>query len=121
MNDTQTIHKAYRRVLPRDLFNEGNLLKCYGALWIALENHSRAKLSPEDVSSFRIGQSDDDGSTSIINVRLVVGGRVIPLFRPLNDRDPWPLYARFGDDEICVFDDNGDLSQEFWAEIEKNA
>ncbi len=29
---------TYKRVIPRDLFNEANLLKCYGALWIALDN-----------------------------------------------------------------------------------
>lgn len=27
----------YIRVVPRDLFNEGDLLKCYGRLWILLD------------------------------------------------------------------------------------
>ena len=28
---------TYTRVIPRDLFNEGDLLKCYGRLWILLD------------------------------------------------------------------------------------
>jgi len=31
---------SYTRVIPRDLFNEANLLKCYGQIYIEVERMS---------------------------------------------------------------------------------
>lgn len=76
----------YARVIPRDLFNEANLLKCYGrlALEVDLEH---------DGGAFDIQQDPASGALHVANVRLVVRGREVPLFRPLNSREPWPLWA----------------------------
>ncbi len=54
---------AYLRVIPRDLFNEGNLLKCLGRIYINLE--SLPGISAELVETggpFHIEQNEDDGS-----------------------------------------------------------
>ncbi len=104
----------YTRVLPRDLFNEANLLKCYGRLWICLETAgSCAHFEAERVPFFKIEQGDS-GELYIANLPLTIGDRDFILFRPLNSRRPWPLYVE--DDEnpdferVEVFDDEGNLT-----------
>lgn len=109
---------SYTRVIPRDLFNEANLLKCYGRLYICLENYSGGSVKlAEDVDRFEVVQRPDDGWTYIANIPLTVRGSRYILTRPLNSRDPWPLYAEeIGNpdaDPIEVFDDDGNLSEAF--------
>lgn len=106
---------TYQRVIPRDLFNEASLLKCYGALYIALERHNRlARLSQEDMPGFEVIQRDDDGAIFIAGLDLIVGQATYRLTRPLNSRQPWPLYAENHDDPnaepVAVFNDEGKLT-----------
>lgn len=106
---------SYQRVIPRDLFNEANLLKCYGQLWLKLEvlNVPQIVLEHNDIGGweFDIRQYDEDGSTYLYNVQLWVRGEPYPLHRPLNSREPWPLYLTLRDDtEIAVFTDEGELT-----------
>ncbi|WP_247537479.1 hypothetical protein [Ralstonia pseudosolanacearum] len=102
---------SYLRVIPRDLFNEANLLKCYGRLYINLENLNAPDVSIEhDGEAFDVYQCQDDGSTTLCNVTLCVRGNPCTLLRPLNSRDAWPLYARTADSEVPVFDDSGDFT-----------
>jgi hypothetical protein len=103
----------YYRVIPRDLFNEANLLKCYGQIYLNLErlNLPGVELVHDD-EAFDIEQSCDDGSTFIVNVALMVRGFHAPLFRPLNSRDAWPLYMATDEDDIAVFNDDGAFSEE---------
>jgi hypothetical protein len=115
---------GYRRVLPRDLFNEASLLKCYGRLVIALEEKGlsvRATLA-ETVKSFEILMRSSDGFLFVNNLPLTVGDRAFRLVRPLNSRGAWPLYAEaIGDpnfESVDVFDDHGDLSPEMLAVIQ---
>jgi hypothetical protein len=114
----------YSRVIPRDLFNEANLLKCYGQLYLELERyHVDADLiliEPEQ--PFQVGQNPSDGSLSIINVIFTFRGQTIPLHRPLNSREAWPLYATLpGDREISVFDSSGYLSAELYIFVKAEA
>lgn len=117
---------TYMRVIPRDLFNEADLLKCYGRLWICLDKlrDHRATLGlypnvndPGDHSGepFQIEQMPDDGSLTVRNVPFCVAGKRLHLSRPLNSRDPWPLWIDDEEAEICerVFTDEGELSPEF--------
>lgn len=117
---------SYVRVIPRDLFNESSLLKCYGRLYICLENtpgHSaelREEFAPGD--AFKVRQSPDDGSIYLANVSLYVRGRKVHLSRPLNSRDAWPMWAVIEtddgeEDEIEVFTEEGEFSPEFAAYI----
>lgn len=108
---------TYRRVIPRDLFNDGNLLKCYGQLYLELE-----KLGKEDYlfhnaqeSDFMVIQDPNEGCTTLANVFLLVNDKAINLIRPLNSRWPYPLYVRdftFGDD-VPVFNFDGTLTDQF--------
>lgn len=107
---------SYSRVIPRDLFNEADLLKCYGALWIALERHPRATLEQEDDGPFQVVQGLS-GELTLRNVRLFVqGDAAFEIYRPLNSREPWPLWLTDGNDvDLRVFTEEGKLSAEFKA------
>lgn len=100
---------SYARVVPRDLFNEANLLKCYGQIFIQLENVRVEGVSIEyDGSAFNIVQDQSSGCLFIENVVLFINGEPQSLFRPLNSRAAYPLYLTDeNDDEIKVFDEEG--------------
>lgn len=103
---------SYLRVIPRDLFNEASLLKCYGRLYLALEKLGMEHQLVHFGNAFRVDQNEADGSISIANVALAVRGWRVTLFRPLNARAPWPLWARLNDEDCQVFDDAGQLTPE---------
>lgn len=109
---------TYRRVIPRDLFNEANLLKCLGALYISLDGDAAhfATFVQDDLPSFIIEQNMDDGSISVVNIGFHIKGVPYELIRPLNSRRPWPLYCRdltSGADDVPVFTEQGTLTMEF--------
>jgi len=111
---------TYARVIPRDLFNEANLLKCYGRLWILLDETRGhvAQLGEEEQllgAPFEIWQDEADGSISVANVPFTIRGERWRLFRPLNCRSPWPLWCSSPDEETCerVFTEEGRFSPEF--------
>jgi len=107
--------------VPRDLFNDANLLKCLGTLYLRLE-----ELKLEDrlehwspLDGFEINRSYTDGSTFVRNILLRGTRGVYTLARPLNSRDPYPLYVEAGVGEmgdwvdIAVFNDDGSLHLDF--------
>lgn len=109
---------SYVRVIPRDLFNEGNLLKCLGRLWCLLDEsrgHNARLIESHAGDPFRIEQSDADGSISVANLHFHIAGKKWHLSRPLNSREAWPLYCESADNEIQepVFDDGGWFTAEF--------
>jgi hypothetical protein len=110
----------YARVIPRDLFNEASLLKCYGKLTLELERRRTAAALDEDAlkhDPFDIRQDQSDGSISILNLPFTVRGVPFRLYRPLNSREPWPLWCEspFACDEedLEVFTAEGELSPAF--------
>lgn len=105
---------TYTRVIPRDLFNEGSLLKCMGQLALKLDapGLSKAELEHDD-RAFIIEQSPYDGSISVVNVNLTIAGEPVRLYRPLNSREPYPLWFACDVDEDEVFTTSGELSLEF--------
>lgn len=111
--------KQYTRVLPRDAFNEGNLLKCLGRLFLLCEDAPKnCKLVHVCTDGpFYIMQNDADGAITCDNIFLGVGNdhTLVNFWRPLNSREPWPLYVVYKDEIINVFNDDpeGNLSDEF--------
>ena len=104
---------SYLRVIPRDLFNEANLLKCIGKLCIETENFSRASFNDDSFYSFNVIQNEDDGSISLENVEFYIDGDFCNLKVHLNSRDAWPLYLTNSEgEELRVFDEQGNLSEE---------
>ena len=110
---------TYRRVIPRDLFNESNLLKCVGKLCIELEKigYENELLFDEDEATyFQVRQEIHSGWTYMQNIYFVWDNVRYGLVRPLNSRDTWPLYlsARaLEDGPMQLFDEAGKLTDEF--------
>lgn len=122
---------TYRRVIPRDLFNEASLLKCLGQLYLKTERfqsiNPRPFLMLHTGPDWNIVQDESDGSIYASAVSIIIGGVTYDHHRPLNARDPWPLYVtprnwrtpgidRDDDDEpepLEVFEADGSLSPHF--------
>lgn len=105
---------SYVRVIPRDLFNEANLLKCYGRLYINLETANFPAVELEhDGEAFDVHQDENSGGLYVANVILRVRGEACYLHRPLNSREAWPLYyTDAAGEEIAVFAEDGSFTQE---------
>ena len=105
---------SYVRVIPRDLFNEANLLKCYGKIYINLEIANIAGVELEhDGEPFDVRQDESSGAIYVSNVHLMVRGEPCELRRPLNSREPWPLVLiDERENEIPVFNEEGGFSPE---------
>lgn len=104
---------SYMRVIPRDLFNEASLLKCIGHLYIAIDGLEGVALVHDGGEVFfDVRQNPSDGSIFVSNIQLVVRGHIYRLSRPLNSRQPWPLYVDVADETLEVFDVVGHLSED---------
>lgn len=112
---------SYYRVVPRDLFNEASLLKCLGTLWIKTERYQGS--SPRPILILRTGnewnilQDESDGSIRCGSITIIVRGRTYDHYRPLNSREPWPLWLALRNDpdaeHFRAFTDDGELNDEF--------
>ena len=111
---------SYKRVIPRDLFNEGNFLNCIGKIEIERAHHD---LDIELIyinsgvytdRGFVIEQNSADGSLYAKNIRLRIGMEKHTLRRPLNTREKPSVYITYGDDiDLEIFDEDGSFSQDF--------
>lgn len=107
--------RNYTRVIPRDLFNEAGLLKSLGRLAIALgelDGHD-ARIVEDTLDEFAIAQDPADGSISVKNITFLIGSEEWKLFRSLNSRESYNLYATLSDEEVSVFEEDGSLTNEF--------
>lgn len=106
------------RVLPRDAFNDANLLKCVGKITLLIED-GIIKLTYEyDGKPFDIQQDESDGSTYIANVSFFTpSGKPLQHRRPLNSRARWPLELILGDDVYYAFTEMGKFMPNFGEDI----
>lgn len=97
------------RVLPRDAFNDANLLKCIGKLTILIEDRAINCLTyTYDGEPFDIVQDLTSGDTFVSNIQFFdKKGEFVPHYRPLNSRDEYPLYLTFGENEHAAFSQCG--------------
>lgn len=102
---------SYLRVLPRDAFNEANLLKCIGKLTLLIEDSMLPGWRYEyDNGPFEICQNESDGSIYVANIEFTKNGERVEVFTPMNSRRPWPLCAFGAEYEgDFLFDDAGKL------------
>jgi hypothetical protein len=112
----------YTRVIPRDLFNEANLLKCLGRISLLITNEfapaglQLTNLRPTE--GFPIDMHAQDGSIYCPHMRLSnKHGLSSLILRPCNSRDPYPVFLEWLDEEVQVFDDDGAFTDELleWA------
>jgi len=103
----------YKRVLPRDAFNEAKLLKCIGKLTLMIEDGMLSAWAYHyDGEPFNIEQDTNDGSISVTNITFWEHKRQVKCFTPLNSKSPWPLVALVDEGEgheQYMFNDHGDL------------
>lgn len=111
--------EQYRRVLPRDLFNEGNLLTNIGRLWILLDETlgHKASIIEEDVDHFDIVQNQATGGLTVRNLTLMINGNRYYIERPMNSREKWPLIVTEKEDdydfeEVEIFNEDGNFTDE---------
>lgn len=102
------------RIIPRDLYNEGNLLTNYGHLYIALELYNLQDLLVEDLyddEQFNIVTDELSGATYLSNVKLFTqSSDELSLFRHLNSRETYSLWFVGEDDDYEVFTKSGKLT-----------
>lgn len=111
----------YKRVIPRDLFNEAKLLKCLGQLCLAIEDSVHDKkvkyfhMDSVEGNGFHIRQDQSDGSFFCSNLVFEVEGyEEVHFFLQQNKDDPYPFFVSTIEDEETyrVFDDKGNLTPE---------
>ena len=105
--------KNYLRVIPRDLFNEANLLKCLGKIIIAIENNQIDLSYEHDNEAFNICQDEGDGAIYVSNIEFWLNEKPINFVNPLNTREKWPLLTIIDDEYINVFKETGEFTAEF--------
>lgn len=110
-------NEGYRRVIPRDFFNEAKLLNCLGKLSVAILNGEiqATEELEEETSGFLVEQSID-GNLRLINYYIYVGLRdefYYP-FIPHYQKDArYPLYIEGEGERILVLTEDGKITPEF--------
>ncbi|WP_420991166.1 hypothetical protein [Chitinophaga sp. CC14] len=109
-----SINNDYKRVIPRDLFNESKLLKCIGKLALLIhDGHALNGMQFEDTgAAFEIGLVSD-GSLTVTNITFTINSQPLFLKTTYNSKENYPLFCVHGYDEYPVFDDNGNYTEEF--------
>jgi hypothetical protein len=118
---------SYKRVLPRDLFNEAKFLKCLGQLSLILLNYGdrwpelELVHETDEDDGFVIDQDSSSGDLYLVNLHLRNIDRAYNFYSVLNSKEPYPLYVIGGDGNECsVLNDDGKFSDEFLKEIEND-
>jgi hypothetical protein len=107
------------RVLPRDAFNDANLLKCIGQLTLLIEDGKLDLTYEYDGEPFDIRQDESDGSTFVANISFYAPsvdgcqGESIRHRRNMNSRSNWPLMLYLGDGEYYAFSEKGEYLPSF--------
>lgn len=85
----------YKRVIPRDLFNEAKLLKCMGilALWELDKVIPELKITCEsETTEFQIALMDE-GSLTLVNYHITIYNQFHTFKTTYNSKEPFPLYV----------------------------
>lgn len=107
------MNTKYIRVIPRDLFNEAKLLKCIGQLTLFIHDGKGMGINfNHDDEAFEIGLNDE-GSLSIRNIDFWIEDYRLIFKTTYNSKRNYPLICETEDNEIDVFDDNGQFTEEF--------
>lgn len=108
----------YRRVIPRDLFNEAKLLKCIGALVVLVDPAIGTEEGWEieyDGMPFKIQQDPDGGELYIENLQFFYQGHPVYYGTKYNSKEVYPLVDRWRGGYIL--DDEGKINKEWIHEF----
>lgn len=101
---------SYERVVPRDFFNEGKLLKCMGRLALSILDCNVPDGLNIDIEEngepFDI-DLNDSGELYVSNYPVTVNGADAFFFTSYNSKRAYPFYCRINDTDYEVFTDEG--------------
>lgn len=107
---------SYKRVVPRDLFNEAKLLNNLGRLQILIDDRNVGNLPlivDYDGEPFQIEQDPNSGALYCVNFTVWLDGDEVNLSCPYNDKEKWTLIANYRGEEYYCFDPSGNFSPNF--------
>lgn len=109
------------RIIPRDLFNEGNLLYCWArlSLWVLDFNDPRVVVEYDPYRQFEVDQNPHTGEIFMVNMYLIIDGGEYEFARALNDKVRHNFYLITDDEEIAVFNEDYTITAEFRAVVER--
>lgn len=114
---------TYHRVAPRDIFNEANFMKCIGKLTLIMHDTGLEGITfnQDDYAEFGLPMGLDEYTGGlVVHGMFVAHGKFLSIHRPINSREPWPVFIEDDDgDSIGIFTDDGELSEEFKQWLEK--
>lgn len=107
---------SYERVIPRDFFNEGKLLKCMGRLALGALDRTTPEGITLDVEEngepFDIDLSDS-GELYVSNYPVTVNGYEAFFFTSYNSKRAYPFYCRIDETDYEVFNEDGTWNKDF--------
>lgn len=120
---------SYYRVIPRDLFNEAKLLKCWGQMCLAIHDGRDCKGQPvptglsteldDDARGFQVHQNPDTGELYLANLILLLDGHHVPIASSYNSRLAYPLVFEFHGAAGFVFNEDGSFTKDFLIAMSK--
>lgn len=107
----------YKRVIPRDLFNEAKLLKCLGQLSLLIHDGALQNVTMlTDGDPFDIHLSED-GHLYVGNIDIRIHGSLTLMKVSYNSKGSYPLLCGW-DVEVEVFTDDGAIHPRFREFVE---
>lgn len=110
------MNTEYNRVIPRDFFNEAKLLKCMGLLSLKIldgQLPDGLKIEIEESGEPFDIQLTEDGSLFVANYQVLVNDVPVIMGTAYNSKSNYPLNCIFNYEEIRVFDETGNFTEEF--------
>lgn len=116
----------YKRVIPRDFFNESKLLKCMGFLALRILDNEvpegiNIKIS-ENGNPFKISHYAMWDILYVSNYAIEINGQDYICGTTINSKEPFPFYCIVEDEqiEVEIFDSNGNFSTDFIEQFTTN-
>lgn len=110
-------YNSYRRVIPRDFFNEAKLLKCMGILQIKIhDNQLPTNIDIEIMESGESFEIELDSGFDLLyiqNYPVMVNGEEYLVGTNYNSKDNIPLSIIYDNTDIRIFEEDGTFSEEF--------
>ena len=119
----------YKRVIPRDFFNEAKLLKCMGLLALKELDQMLPKgvdiriesRSEEKDAGFDIYRDEGNDGLYVGNYNVVINDEIYTAYTKYNSKDNYPLYIQDEDYvDYLVFDEQGEFTDEFIQRFKDN-
>jgi len=104
----------YKRVFPRDLFNEAKLLKCLGRLGLLiLDFRVPCKMVMNEPEGCIVIGRRNDNFLECTNIQILIKDQPFRFMIPYNSKSQYPLLVERDNIHYPVFDEDGEFDKEF--------